>query len=350
MVRLRNRIATSHLALLKFENEEDAPQVNLARVDTQLNMHQFNNLFEEDSGANGSKDRDPQSSPSQPPSASPYLGSEAPTEWSAVGHAAATGKSGRVIHSLQEEVARQKREAALWQSRAEESQRTNETLKFQLQNMVDRLSHLEQVNETNGKLIERKDRKIEDLRAELHTERTKRLDAQGVANETNEAMRVERENHHREMARLQEEAKYHENQYDVLFRAMKQDKADLSRRVDALHAQLADMKKTQVSQDKAATRLLTVEDQKERLVSSLQDRHEQMMTLHQRYKEIKEQEFQDVLGQARVNGDRIDASLRELKVTEEKMKWVIRMSELQHGQTSGDHSAANLSSAGPSSS
>ncbi|KAF7714368.1 Uncharacterized protein PECH_001934 [Penicillium ucsense] len=348
MVKLRHRIATPHLALLKFENKEDAPQVNLARVDTQLNMHQFNNLFEEDAGANGSKDSN--SLTSQAILASPYLGNELPAEWSAVGHAAATGKSGRVIHSLQEEVARQKREAALWQSRAEESQRTNETLKFQLQNTTDRLSHLEQVNETNGKLIERKDRKIEDMRAELHTERTKRLDAQGVANETNETMRVERENHHREMARLQEEAKYHENQYEVLFRAMKQDKADLTRRMDALHTQLARLKETQVSQNEAATRLLTVDDQRQRLVSSLQERHEQMMALHQRYKEIKEQEFQDVLGQARVNGDRIDASLRDLKETEDKMKWVIRMSEVQQGQRGDDNSVTGRSLAGTPSS
>lgn len=36
---------------------EEAPQVNLAVVDTQLNMHRFNTLFEEEMAVEGPKGR-----------------------------------------------------------------------------------------------------------------------------------------------------------------------------------------------------------------------------------------------------------------------------------------------------
>src|SRR6202012_5053465 len=82
-------------------------------------------------------------------------------EWSsAVGHAA-TGKSGRVIHNLQEEIARLTRECSLYRSRAEEMQRSNEALKSQLQNVTERFRTSEQSNEVTLSSITRKDRKIE---------------------------------------------------------------------------------------------------------------------------------------------------------------------------------------------
>lgn len=318
-----------------------------------MNMHRFNSLFEEDSGLDRLKGVlqsqsiishlsrpnryssliDPQSSPSQAPNmASPPLSTEAPAEWSAVGHAAATGKSGRVIHNLQEEVARLKRDSALWQSRAEESQRNNEALKIQLQNMADHLRTMEQLNETNTRSIERKERKIEALRAELHTERTKRHDAQIVANETNEAMRVERQNHHRELARMQEEAKYYENRYEVLSNATRREKADLGHRVDELWARLRAMSEAQASQSVCAERLMVIGDQKDREIDGLHEKFERVLALFAEYKKEKDKEFRDTVDQARGQNSLIDAALAQLKETEEKMKWVIRMSEINESK------------------
>ncbi|OOQ89904.1 hypothetical protein PEBR_08192 [Penicillium brasilianum] len=314
---------------------EEAPQVNLAVVDTQLNMHRFNTLFEEEMAVEGPKDSHNSPAPA-PASASPRLSNEAPTEWSAVGHAAATGKSGRVIHNLQEEVARLKRDSALWQSRAEESQRISEALKLQLQDMADRLRHKEQVNETSLKSIDRKDRKIEDLRAELHAERTKRHDAQIVANETNEAMRVERENHHREMARLQEETKYYKNQYEVLSSATKREKNDLGRRVDEAWDRVHAIAKAQATHVECSDRLMVIGDQKNREIEVMNERYEKAVALHGSYKETKDKEFRGTVDRAHANNELIDATLKELKETQDKMKWVIRMSELNENKKTKD--------------
>jgi hypothetical protein len=237
---------------------------------------------------------------------------------------------------LQEEVARLKRDSALWQSRAEESQRISEALKLQLQDMADRLRHKEQVNETSLKSIDRKDRKIEDLRAELQAERTKRHDAQIVANETNEAMRVDRENHHREMARLQEETKYYKNQYEVLSSATKREKNDLGRRVDEAWDRVHVIAKAQATHVECSDRLMVIGDQKNREIEMMNERYEKVVALHGSYKETKDKEFRGTVDRAHANNELIDAALKELKETQDKMKWVIRMSELNENKKAKD--------------
>ncbi|KAJ5765713.1 hypothetical protein N7520_005272 [Penicillium odoratum] len=314
----------------------EAPQVNLPHVDTQLNMH-LNGFFEDsvdgvmgvENGADHSL-TDSTNSPPQPsnPSESSNFTPEAPTEWSAVGHAA-TGKSGRVIHNLQEEIARLTRECSLYRSRAEETQRSNEALKIQAQNMNERLRNLEQVNETNLNSIARKDRKIEDLRAEHAGERNKRQDAEENASRTNETMREERENHHREQARTQEIAKYHETQYEVLSSMTKRDKAELTRRVQALWTELQAIAEAQKTQVVCAERLDVLADQKNREIEGLKEVHEKLLENHTEYKKMKDEELRGIIERAHANNAEIDAAIKSLKQTESEMKWAIQLNKNQ---------------------
>lgn len=272
------------------------------------------------------------SSPSNPsnPSVNPAEtnNSDAPTsEWSAVGHAAATGKSGRVIHNLQEEIARLTRECTLYKSRAEEYQRTNEAYKIQQQNMNERLRNLEQVNETNLNSIARKDRKLEELKTELQHERSKRQDAEMDANQTNYAMREERENHNREQARSLEIAKHHETQYEVLSSATKRDKAEFAKRINAIWAEFATIANAQKTHIHSTERLEVLADQKNREFDTLKESYEKLLAQHSAYKEMKDNDFRETIESARSNNDMIASVLAQVKETETEMKWAIRLNE-----------------------
>lgn len=251
---------------------------------------------------------------------------EAPTEWSAVGHAA-TGKSGRVIHNLQEEIARLTRECSLYRSRAEETQRSNETLKTQVQNMTERLRNLEQVNETNLHSIARKDRKVEELRVELNNERAKRQDAEANANKTNVAMQEESENHNREQARLQEIAKFHETQYDVLATTTKREKVDMHKRFNALYAELQSIAKAHKSQMVGWDRLDVLADQKNREIEHLKGVHEKLVAGHTQYKKYKDDELRGTIEHAHVNNAEIDVVLAGLREVQAQMRWAIQLNE-----------------------
>jgi chromosome segregation ATPase len=254
--------------------------------------------------------------PSNPPnpSATPAETSngETPTsEWSAVGHAA-TGKSGRVIHNLQEEIARLTRECTLYKSRAEEYQRTNEAYKIQQQNM----------NSMAGK-----DRKLEELRTELQHERSKREEAEMGANQTNQMMREERENHNREQARSLEIAKHHETQYEVLSSTTKRDKAEFTKRINAIWSEFTTIANAQKTHIHSTERLEVLADQKNREFDSLKESYEKLLAQHSAYKELKDNDFRETIESAKSNNDMIAGVLDQLKETETEMKWAIRLNE-----------------------
>ncbi|KAG0154543.1 hypothetical protein PDIDSM_111 [Penicillium digitatum] len=310
----------------------EAPQVNLPHVDTQLNMHQHNGFLDNESATEGQYGNYSQASSSPPnppnPSSPPVdTNGDAPTsEWSAVGHAA-TGKSGRVIHNLQEEIARLTRECTLYRSRAEEYQETNEAYKIQQQNMTERLRNLEQVNETSLTSIARKDRKLEELRAELQHERSKRQGMETDASQINETMREERENHNREQAGSLEIAKHYETQYEVLSNAMKRDKVELEKRLNTIWAEFTTIANAQKTHIHHTERLEALADQKKREFDSLKESYEKLLAQHSAYKKLKENDFRKTIESAKSNNDLIAGVLAQVKETETDMKWAIRLNK-----------------------
>lgn len=266
------------------------------------------------------------SNPPDEPNPRPTHDTAEQTEWSAVGHAA-TGKSGRVIHNLQEEIARLKRDCDVYRLKAEETQRLNETVKIQYSNAQERLRNLEQVNETNLNSIARKDRKIEELRSELQSERTKRQTAEESANKTNDTMREERETHHREQAHTQEVAKHYEAQYDVLAGTTKRDKTDLGNRIKALWDELQSMQTAQKEQSVQTERLEVLADQKNREIAALKDSNEKLLATHAEYKKIKDSELRDTIERTHANNTLIDKTIDSMKQTEAQMRWAIKLNE-----------------------
>jgi len=260
---------------------------------------------------------------------SPPLNTEAPTEWSAVGHAAATGKSGRVIHNLQDEIARLTRDCSLYRSRAEERQRSNEALKTQVQNMTERLQNLEQVNETNLNSIARKDRKLEELRIELNNERAKRQDAEANASKTNQTMQEERENHNRDQAKMQEIAKYHETQYEVLVSTTKRDRADLNKRFKTLYAELKTLAEAHKAQLVSFDRLDVIAEQKNREIDNLNAINEKLQARHDDYKTTKDQGLRGEIERTHINNDSIEDTLAAIKETQAEMRWAIHMNDIE---------------------
>ncbi|KAI1830583.1 hypothetical protein DTO006G1_5424 [Penicillium roqueforti] len=321
----------------------EAPQVNLPHVDTQLNMHQHNGLLDDEpatEGQNGDYNQS-LSSHSNPPNPSATSvdtsnGDSHTSEWSAVGHAA-TGKSGRVIHNLQEEIARLTRECTLYKSRSEEYQRTNEAYKIQQQNMNERLRNLEQVNETNLNSIARKDRKLEEMRIELQHERTKRQDAEMNSNQTNHTMQEERENHNREQARSLEIAKHYETQYDVLSGTLKRDKAEFAKRINAIWAEFTTLANAQKTHILSTERLEVLADQKNREFDSLKESYDKLLAQHSAYKEMKDNDFRETIESAKASNNMVAGVLAQLKETETEMKWAIRLNaSRQSSEQSGE--------------
>ena len=173
------------------------------------------------------------------------------------------------------------------------------------------------------------DRKIDELRNEILAERNKRADAEADASKTNETMREERENHHREQARTQEIAKYHETQYEVFSSTMKREQTDMGRRVRTLYAELESLKEAHKTHNVSTERLNVLADQKNREIEVLKEAYDKLMSSHTDYKKMKDDELHDIIEKAHQNSAMIDAALVSVKETEAQMKWAIQLNNNQ---------------------
>lgn len=363
--------ANSTVVIVKPDTDPP-PQIALSDVETRLNMHQHNGLFDTSSSdrTNGVKPEsssgklpfflccahresysacctheyislslasaeadvvaftlffcaDDNTRPSSPPTTT--NGDSSNSEWSsAIGHAM-TGKSGRVIHNLQEDIARLTRECNLYRCRAEEAQRANELLKQQLQNTTDRLRNSEQSHEANLNSIARKDRKIEDLKAEIQSEKDRRMRAQEDARRTDQLAAEERDEHQRAFAEAHELAQRSRCQYEALSQTRVKDRNEFESRFDLFRKEMDELHERETQRRNNLSRLDVIIEQKNREIEASKDRMEQFGTLFQEYKEDNDKIIRDLVEKSQKNDTMIDGALKEAGKVTDKMKWVMNI-------------------------
>ncbi|KAL1855624.1 mother-specific HO expression [Paecilomyces lecythidis] len=234
-------------------------------------------------------------------------------------------QSGRVIHNLQEDIARLTRECSLQRSRAEEAQRNNEALKTQLQNMTERVRNLELSHEANLHSISRKDRKIEELRGEIQTERERRENAEGETRKIHQIMADSRDDFNRKCAELQEIANYSQTQYDVLAKTGKRDKADMQKKLNTMREDFANLQRQNNEKDIQLQRLDVIMAQKNREIETATERTEKLLESYDAYRKGNDQELRQMIERGHEKDKIIDEALASLKETEAKMKWTIQV-------------------------
>ncbi|PYH97816.1 hypothetical protein BO71DRAFT_346194 [Aspergillus ellipticus CBS 707.79] len=331
--------ADPDLLVLPTSDPRRAPRVSLPHVETQLNMHQYNGLFEIGSSE---QQKMPAAVESTESIVSPATNgtnrssstngthtstaNDAPTsEWSsAVGHAA-TGKSGRVIHNLQEEVARLTRELTLYRSRAEETQRMNDAFKTQVQNMTERLRNLEQANETNLHSISRKDKKIDELRAEIQGEKDRRIQAEGESRKVNQLMDSARDDFHRKCAEMQETSSHSQTQYDVLAKTRQREQVEHLKKLKLLRDDFIGLKKHKDEGGVKLARMDALMAEKDRELEKSRERFDNLFANYEAYKRANDEEVRMLVENGREGEAKLDAALASLKETEDRMKWVLQV-------------------------
>lgn len=247
------------------------------------------------------------------------------SEWSSAIGPAMTGKSGRVIHNLQEDIARLTRECNLHRCRAEEAQRINEVLKQQLQNTTDRLRNSEQSHEANLNSIARKDRKIEDLKAEVQSEKNRRVQAEEDTHKTNQLAAQERDEHQRAFVEALETANRSQCQYDTLSQARTRDRNEYQSRFNTMRKELKELCTREAERQNDLRRLDVIIEQKNREINTGSERMDQFCALFHEYKEQSDKIVQDLLTKGQKNNTSIDDVLDEAKEATDKMKWIINV-------------------------
>lgn len=238
-----------------------------------------------------------------------------------------TGKSGRVIHNLQEDIARLTRECSLHRSRAEEAQRINETLKSQLQNVTDRLRNSEQSHEAHLISIARKDRKIEDLKTEVQGEKDRRLKAEEDARRTDQLAAEERDEHHRAIAEATEIANQARNQYETLAHARSKEQLEFRTRLDGFRTELRELCNREIERQNQLTRFDVIIEQKNKEIEAERDRMERFGRLFAEYKEASDRAVHELVERSHQNNAVIDDVVGQAKEVTGRMRWVMKVKD-----------------------
>ncbi|KAG9961400.1 hypothetical protein KCU61_g5595, partial [Aureobasidium melanogenum] len=245
------------------------------------------------------------------------------------------GKSGRVIEKLMAENDRLKREIKAEAAKREELQRTANAQKPRLEALQAenaRLSHCKAVDES---VIKRRDRKIEDLKAELDVERQKRESLEHRVQEAERKMGEYQEHSNKEVQQAVEEAKHATTHASILETSHRQLSSEYRQRIAAANKQLRELSDDREEDRKRLIKLDVVNHQMRQESEKARKLYNELVVASDKYKTEKDSEVDLVLGDVKALKGSIshrelalESTLGEMHEVMNRMKWLMNMQKV----------------------
>ncbi|KAI9756162.1 MAG: hypothetical protein M4579_003975 [Chaenotheca gracillima] len=194
---------------------------------------------------------------------------ESSPQWSSAVGRATTGKSGRVIERLQGENDRLKRDLKFEILRREEEQKKGEAARGQMEGLRITNGNLAQIAEGDKASLARKDRRNEDLKIDLESERARRTEAEAQLKAVQkdwETLEGELRAAARESAEAERKALA---QYETLSMGWKHLEEGFRTKVEALRKDVTKMAKDGVEDGAKVQRLTLISEQQQKEIERL---------------------------------------------------------------------------------
>ena len=246
-------------------------------------------------------------------------------QWSAAVGRATTGKSGRVIEKLMGDVDRLQRDKTLATVKLEEEVKRGESARSALESMQISNANLASIHEADKTFLTKKDRRIEELRADLEAERSRRDKAERETRDSRKERDEIVEVLRREATENKQKAQRATSQYDVLARSWKSLEETYERQTSELRGHMTGLQ-NQIEGDKRKL------DQLEVIVEQLANEgerskraKEKLSADFERYKKEQEAGLQGIRIKAEMNETVQAQTLEEMENTLGQMKYVINI-------------------------
>lgn len=264
-----------------------------------------------------------ESSPARSTEGSPWIGG------TGLG-SAALGKSGRVIEKLMAENDRLRREMKAEIAKREELQRTAQAQKPRLEALQAenaRLSHCKTVDES---VIRRRNRKIEDLKAELDIEKQKSQSLERRVQEAERKMDEYEEHSNKEVQQAIEQAKHATTHATILETSHRQLSSEYRQRITSIGKQVRELIEEKEDDRKRLLKLDVVNHQMRQESEKTRKLYHELLGVWDKYKEEKDSESEHVLEDVKnmnsgVNKreSELEEALHEMHEVMNRMKWLM---------------------------
>ena len=251
---------------------------------------------------------------------------ESHNEWSsAVGRATVSGKSGRVIEKLMGDVERMRRDNKLLMAEKEEEVKRSESARSLVESLRATNTNLSAICEANNSALARKDRKIEELKAELEAERARRINAEtqakAVSRERDEVVTACK----KELIADKEIARKSSSQYEALASSWRSLDDGYRRQIEKLKNDVKIIHNGRVEDQHRYDQLDVILTQLSREAKSHKEARDHVVAHFEKYKQEKENGIHEMRERAERNNFESEETLKELKKVMGQMKYVINL-------------------------
>jgi len=260
-----------------------------------------------------------------------YSGPETTTgegneQWSsATTRATVGGKSGRVIDKLMQDVERMQREIKLLTVKYEEEARRSESARVLVESLQTTNANLSSICEANNVALARKDRKIEELKADLDSERVRRVRSEAqnkeISKERDEVITTCK----KELMEEKEVARKTSSQYEVLSSSWRGLDDGYRRQMQKLKEDLKDLEAGRQEDQVRVDQLTVVFTQLNNEAASSQAEKESVVKQFEQYKQDKEDSIRQIKEQAERNELANEKALQEMSSVVGQMRYVINL-------------------------
>lgn len=242
----------------------------------------------------------------------------------------ALGKSGRVIERLMAENDRLRREMKAEIAKREELQRAAQTQKPKIDSLQAENSRLSNIKAMDDSIIKRRDRKIEDLKAELEVERKKREMFERRAQDAERGLDERDEHNKQELQSAIEQAKHASTHAAILEISHKQLAAEYRQRTATINKSIRDLLEGRDADKKKLAKLDVVTNQMRQELERIRKLYSELLVVWEKFRDTKSQEVDEIMEgveelkqSERTNNERNNSLRDDMEKIMGQMKWVM---------------------------
>ena len=245
--------------------------------------------------------------------------------WSSAVGRATTGKSGRVIERLMADNDRYQRELKLATARLEEEIKRSELARAALDSLRATNENLKAMHDADKAALGRRERKIEELKTDLESERKQReiaeKEAKDVAREKDELV----DSCRKEVLQEKEISRRSISQYEILSNSWKSLDEGYRRQTQRLKTDIKALREDHTKDQQRLAQLDVVTGQLHQESEKTRKLKDKMAREFEAYKQLKEEDIQEIKERAQRNESANEEALKEVTKVLGEMKYVINV-------------------------
>ncbi|KAJ4345384.1 uncharacterized protein N0V89_011514 [Didymosphaeria variabile] len=262
----------------------------------------------------------------------------APNGWARPNaHAASqASKTSQYIDKITSENEKLKRELKAERLAREEEAKRVSAARTKAEDSRAEHQHLQLLVDTNARALERKDRKLEEMKAQLEQESKRRKAAEQRAEEALKMLGDTRSETQRQLAAAYEQKHLSETNADTAREGYKRMTDGYEKKIKYITEQMKELRQKQYDDADKIKRHAIISDQLQHELSRRQRTETRMVDMMGQYKREHQKEMEDLTQEAerlRVAVPRKEEEaarlVQELQLTKDKMKWVMAQQQRQ---------------------